>query len=41
MILEAKPALQDQTKIRKEAFGLRKAIKYFSFPLHGYLEIFL
>lgn len=41
MILGAKPALQDQTKIRKEVFGLRKAIKYFSFPLDGYLGIFL
>lgn len=41
MVLQAKPALQGQTKIRKGVFGLKTAIKCFSFPIHGYPGIFL
>lgn len=41
MVLEAKLALQGQTKIRKEVFELETAVKCFSFSIHGYLGIFL
>lgn len=41
MVWEVKPALQGQTKIRKEVLGLKTAVTCFSFPIHGYLGIFL
>lgn len=41
MVLQPKPALQGYTKIRKEIFGLKTAIKCFSFSTHGYLGLFL
>lgn len=41
MVLKAKAALQHQTNMRKEVFGLKTAIKCFSFLVHDYLWIFL
>lgn len=40
IVLEAKPVLQGQTKIRKEVFGWQTAIKCFSCPVQVYLGMF-